>query len=122
MSVLIVDDEPDIRDTLAELLHLEGIATACAGDGVEALERMRERVPSVVIVDVLMPRMDGVELFRAMQADPALAGVPVIFSTSDPTRVPPGSVVVPKPVKVAALLAMIAALQRSSPHAGQPPA
>jgi chemosensory pili system protein ChpA (sensor histidine kinase/response regulator) len=53
-----------------------------AGDGLEALARLRRRVPDLALIDLEMPRMNGVELVRAMRAEPALHRVPVIMITS----------------------------------------
>lgn len=75
--VLIVDDDRDIRETLRDLLELEGFPAITARDGAEALERMRRDRPCLVLLDLIMPVMDGAEVFRRRAADPDLARVPV---------------------------------------------
>lgn len=78
ISVLIVDDEIDIREAVAELLAEEGYAVLAAASGVEALKKLREHHPAVVLLDLMMPGMNGWE-FRAVQkGDPDLSRIPVI--------------------------------------------
>lgn len=103
--VLIVDDEDSIRESLAEIFEVEGFRVLEARDGREALAHLgtAER-PDVVILDLVMPVMSGVELFTAMQAEPAWAAIPVIVSTSDPSKAPSGVLLMRKPVNVDRLL------------------
>lgn len=78
-QILIVDDDPDIRETLSELLQAEGYGCATASNGRDALEYLRSHpVPSLILLDLMMPIMDGFE-FRAaqLQAD-ALRELPVL--------------------------------------------
>lgn len=108
MTVLIVDDDDDIRDTLKELCEDEGYEVATAANGAEALAVLAGAVaPCVVVLDLIMPVMTGNELFATMQRDPRLARVPVIVSTSDPSRAPVGVPVMKKPIDVERLLAAI---------------
>jgi CheY-like chemotaxis protein len=108
MTVLIVDDDDDIRDTLKELCEDEGYAVATAANGAEALTVLAGPVaPCVVVLDLIMPVMTGNEVFATMQRDPRLAAVPVIVSTSDPSRAPGGVQVMKKPVDVERLLQAI---------------
>jgi len=77
--VLIIEDDPDLRDALRELLSGEGYAVTTAADGREGLARMGAPPrPGVILLDLMLPRMDGFE-FRVRQLeDPELAGIPVI--------------------------------------------
>jgi CheY-like chemotaxis protein len=78
LSVLVVDDEPDIREAVSELLAEEGYEVQSARDGAEALRKARSFHPSVVLLDLMMPGMNGWE-FRAQQKDdPELSGIPII--------------------------------------------
>jgi CheY-like chemotaxis protein len=105
MTVLIVDDDDDIRDTLKELCEDEGYTVATAANGAEALAVLARPVaPCVVVLDLIMPVMTGNEVFATMQRDPRLANVPVIVSTSDPSRAPGGVPVMKKPIDVERLL------------------
>lgn len=80
--VLVVDDSLTVRKITTRLLGREGFRVDSAKDGVDALERMRDLVPDVVLLDVEMPRMDGFELARVMRGDPVLKAVPIIMITS----------------------------------------
>src|SRR5690348_18461389 len=80
--ILVVDDRAPNRDLLRALLQHFEHEVRDAGDGVEALEAMAAWTPDLVVTDILMPRMDGVELARRMRGEPALAAVPVIFYTA----------------------------------------
>ena len=102
--VLIVEDETEVRDSLRDLLEDEGYRVACAANGQEALAQLAKEPPCVVILDLLMPLMSGNQVYDAMQADPALAEVPVIICTSDPSRAPSGTLIVKKPVNLDRLL------------------
>jgi chemosensory pili system protein ChpA (sensor histidine kinase/response regulator) len=80
--VLVVDDSLTVRKITTRLLNREGFRVDSAKDGVDALEKMRDLVPDVVLLDVEMPRMDGFELARVMRSDPRLKSVPIIMITS----------------------------------------
>ncbi|MFN3751009.1 MAG: Hpt domain-containing protein [Thiobacillus sp.] len=80
--VLVVDDSLTVRKITTRLLTREGFRVDSAKDGVDALEKMHDLVPDVVLLDVEMPRMDGFELARVMRADPRLKAVPIIMITS----------------------------------------
>ena len=124
MCVLIVDDEPGIRDSLAELFEDEGYTTLTAADGGEAMDVLAgKELPCVVILDLLMPVMNGNEVYARMQTDPRLAGVPVIITTSDPSLAPSGLLIMKKPINVKRLLATVSQhCQRRAPLAEPPPA
>jgi CheY-like chemotaxis protein len=80
--VLIVEDDTDVREFMDVLLTTHGFETMTAANGREALERMRARRPCLVLLDLMMPVMDGWQ-FRAEQlSEPALADVPVICVTA----------------------------------------
>ncbi len=80
--VLVVDDSITVRRVTQRLLVREGYRVALAADGLQALERLAEELPSVVLSDIEMPRMDGFDLVRNMKADPRWAKLPVITITS----------------------------------------
>lgn len=77
-TVLIVEDEQDIRDSVAEALSDEGYDVVRAADGAEALEKMHECHPVLVLLDLMMPRMNGWQFRTAQRSDPESAGIPVI--------------------------------------------
>jgi CheY-like chemotaxis protein len=78
--VLVVDDDKVIQQLLEVNLELEGYEVAgFASDGKEALELVASLAPDVVILDIMMPKMDGLEVCRRMRADPKLAKIPIIL-------------------------------------------
>ncbi|WP_200378069.1 Hpt domain-containing protein [Rubrivivax gelatinosus] len=81
-QVLVVDDSLTVRRVTQRLLQREGWRVVTAKDGVEALERLAEIRPALMLSDIEMPRMDGFDLLRAVRGDPALAGLPVVMITS----------------------------------------
>jgi DNA-binding response OmpR family regulator len=76
--VLVVDDEADIRITLAEALKDEGYAVSCAENGAVALRLAREQGPDVIVIDLMMPVMDGWAFLQACRAEPYCASTRVI--------------------------------------------
>jgi len=78
MTILIVDDEARIRDFVRMNLELEHYRVIEAGDGVQALEQLRENLPDLIVLDVMMPEMDGFETLRAVRE---VSTVPVIMLT-----------------------------------------
>jgi two-component system, OmpR family, response regulator MprA len=68
MQVLVVDDEPAVRDSLDRALRLEGYEVELAADGAEALEVLTSRDPDAVVLDLMMPRVDGLEVCRTLRA------------------------------------------------------
>jgi len=89
VTVLIVDDDEDVRDMVALSVSAEGFAAATASDGKEALDRLRETPkPSLVFLDLRMPRMNGFDVLAAMRREPELGAVPVVVITGDSTSVP----------------------------------
>jgi two-component system, OmpR family, response regulator MprA len=67
MRILVVDDETAVREAVERALRLDGYEVAVAGDGREALETLEERTPDAVVLDVLMPRIDGLEVCRRLR-------------------------------------------------------
>ena len=106
MTILIVDDEEGIRESLAELFVDEGYEVVTAATGPDALASLApdRRLPCVVILDLILPGIDGTEVYARMKEDPRLAGVPVIISTSDPGRAPAGSLIMRKPLDIDRLI------------------
>jgi two-component system, OmpR family, response regulator MprA len=80
MRILVVDDDPAVRESLERSLRFEGYEVVAAGDGVEALERVYEDRPDAVVLDVLMPRLDGLGACRRLRA--AGDDLPVLLLTA----------------------------------------
>jgi two-component system, OmpR family, response regulator MtrA len=81
-KIVVADDDADIRDLVVFKLQHSGHDIVAVGDGAAAVAACQLEVPDLVILDVMMPGMSGLEACRAMRADPALAGVPVILLTA----------------------------------------
>jgi two-component system chemotaxis response regulator CheY len=77
-NVLVVDDEALIRGFLAIALEDEGYRVVTAGDGLEALEKARTEPPDLIVLDLMMPHMNGWEFIDASRADPAMSQTPII--------------------------------------------
>jgi len=84
--VLLVDDENAIRTICRVNLEGDGLAVAEATNGREALERVRERQPEIVLLDVMMPDVDGWEVAEKLAADPATRDIPVVFLSARAAR------------------------------------
>ena len=80
--VLVVDDSITVRRVTQRLLQREGYRVALAADGLQAMERLAEERPTLVLSDIEMPRMDGFDLLRNIRADEALRDLPVVMITS----------------------------------------
>ena len=81
-KILIVDDDEDILDLLSYNLSKEGYEVFQAVDGIDALEVAKSKLPELIILDIMMPRMDGVEACRLMRQEPELAKSHIIFLTA----------------------------------------
>ena len=80
--VMVVDDSLTMRKVTGRVLERHNFEVSVARDGIEALERLEERVPDLMLLDIEMPRMDGYELATAMKADPRFKDVPIVMITS----------------------------------------
>ena len=80
--ILVVDDEPANRALLRKLLSHHGYEVEEAGDGVEALLAVDEHAPDVICLDVMMPRMDGIEVCQRLRGQPQRAGLPILLLTA----------------------------------------
>ncbi len=84
--VLIVDDEPSVRESLVGIVEAEGHEALEAEDGIAALKIVREQLPDVILLDNVMPKMDGISFLKALRADTALNQPPVIMVTAQGTH------------------------------------
>lgn len=118
-KILLVDDEPDILDFLRYNLQKEGYQVFTANDGVEGLKAAEVARPDLVILDIMMPRMDGVELCRELRNRPEFANLLIIFLTArdeDYSQIAAldigGDDYITKPIRPRVLLSRIKAMLR----------
>jgi phosphate regulon transcriptional regulator PhoB len=81
-DVLVVEDEPDIRNLIVHHLTRDGFRCRTAATGAEALTRVRAAAPDLVVLDLMLPEMNGLEVCRRLRGDPTTAAVPIIMLTA----------------------------------------
>jgi DNA-binding response OmpR family regulator len=125
-TILVVDDEPVLRETLAEALDADGFRVVTAADGREALSRFREHQPDLVVLDLMLPELSGIEVCRIIRAE---SGVPIVMLTAKTSEL--DKVVglelgaddyVTKPFSLRELSARIRALLRRTEQLAEAPA
>ncbi|MGH6716172.1 MAG: response regulator [Bradyrhizobium sp.] len=119
-TVLTVDDSPSIRQMIKVTLEPAGHAIIEAGDGVQGLAKAQSNRPDLVITDLNMPQMNGMELIRALRKQPSLTGLPIVFLTTESNdalkqeaKSAGATGWITKPFKPEQLLAVVAKLVRS---------
>lgn len=127
-TILIVDDEDDILDLLEYNFAREGFTTTVARDGVEAMEKVRVVEPDLVILDVMMPKMDGIEVCRRLRQDAHLRTIPILMLTARTEEEDQvegldvgADIYVSKPVSVPVLVSQTKALLRTARRNETPP-
>ncbi len=83
MRVLVIEDDPVVADMLLTVLEMEGFSVDVAADGERGLEVARRSAPDVIVLDVMMPKVDGWSVAEALKEDPDLASVPIVFCTAN---------------------------------------
>ena len=81
-KVLVVEDSPTQREIIIELLKKGGLTVAVANDGVEAMAQIQLSCPDIVVMDVVMPKMNGYELCRRLKTDPKTKNIRVIMCST----------------------------------------
>ncbi|MES3630222.1 MAG: response regulator transcription factor [Longimonas sp.] len=126
--VLIVDDEQDLLSLLKYNMEQEGFETALAKDGVEALEKARALEPDLIVLDVMMPRLDGIQVCEQLRKDAHLRTTPIMMLTarSEEDDQVQGldvgaDIYLSKPVSVSVILSQARALLRSAERYDTPP-
>lgn len=123
-TVLVVEDDTDLLASLGDALQELGLSADCRQDGIAALEYLRGHRPVAIVLDLLMPRMDGLQFLGVRRTDPELSRIPVIVLSGAPTlteqaRALRADAVLEKPVR---LLMLIDAIERLAVRAGRQPA
>jgi two-component system phosphate regulon response regulator PhoB len=81
-KVLVVDDEPDVLDLVSYNLDQAGFAVETAADGAEGLRKARSAAPDLILLDLMLPEMDGLEVCKLLRRDPKTSGIPIIMLTA----------------------------------------
>jgi len=81
-KILIVDDEPDIVTMLKMRLESENYDTITAQDGEEALDKIEQEMPDLVVLDIMMPKINGYALFKLLRANPKYNSIPIVILTA----------------------------------------
>jgi CheY-like chemotaxis protein len=81
-KILVVDDAEDARFLLTRLLHLGGFATDMAEDGLDALAHIEASPPDLILLDMMMPRMNGLQMLGTLRQDPRWRDLPVVLYTA----------------------------------------
>ncbi len=122
--VLLVDDEPVIRELVQAMLEGGGVEVRCVESGARALQEAAVQRPDLVLLDIVMPGLDGLAVLRLLRADPALAGVPIHMLTARSRPADHAAAAkagadgyIEKPFRGQALQALVAALRRPRPGA-----
>jgi CheY-like chemotaxis protein len=109
--VLVVDDDPDILDAICDILEGEGYRVARARHGEEALLRVETERPALILLDLMMPVMDGVKFSQALRLRPGVQDVPIVVISADGNRQRASSVgavgYLAKPFDIDSLLAQV---------------
>jgi len=127
-TVLVVDDEEDLLSLLEYNLEQEGFDVLLARDGVEAIEQTREHEPDLIILDVMMPKMDGIEVCERLRKDAHLRTIPIMMLTArteEEDKVEGldvgADIYLGKPVSVSVVVSQTKALLRSARRYEAPP-
>ena len=111
--ILVVDDDVDIREVLAETLEDRGFEVVTAANGLDAIRIVRRMTapPSIILLDLMMPVMDGYGLLEVRRNDPTLASIPVAIITAghgvDHNRIGDGAPVLAKPIDLPQLIGVL---------------
>ncbi|MEE8075411.1 MAG: response regulator [Candidatus Binatia bacterium] len=81
-TIMVVDDNPDIVTIVKTILEVKGYVVQSAFSGQEVLSLLKEQKPDLIILDVMMPQMDGLEVLTRLKGDPGTASIPVILLTA----------------------------------------
>lgn len=81
-KILIIEDNPEIRENTTELLELEGFSVISAQDGKEGLRYAREQFPDIILCDIMMPEVNGYEVIKQLKSNEATACIPFIYVTA----------------------------------------
>ncbi len=81
-KILMIEDNPNLSETVSDIFETEGYEVVMAADGSEGLRKVKEDEPDLLILDIMLPDMDGIEVCRYLRADPKTARLPIIMLTA----------------------------------------
>jgi len=81
-TIMVVDDNPDIVEILCNILEEKGFNVRCAYNGKEVFAGLKEQKPDLILLDIMMPQMDGLEVLYRLKGNPSTSSIPVILVTS----------------------------------------
>ncbi len=81
-TIMVVDDHPDIVEILRKMLELTGFNVRCAYNGLELFASLKEQIPDLILLDIMIPQMDGLEVLTRLRENSDTASIPVIFLTA----------------------------------------
>jgi CheY-like chemotaxis protein len=107
--VMVVEDDADMREAFGELLASDGHRAQLAPSGEEALAALEFEAPDLILLDMVMPEMNGEEFLQRLRANPKWADIPVVVTTAAPLRKPPAktAALLPKPFEAGQLSEII---------------
>lgn len=120
--VLVVDDDPDLAAICALILESEGFETTVANNGVEAYDKLTATHIDAILLDVMMPVMDGLTVCRLVKSDPRTRQLPVIVMSAserlrEQARVAHADAIIPKPFNIDDLVSAVSSLVEGAPPA-----
>ena len=121
-TVLLVEDHPDVRDMMSLALQFAGHRVLTASNGREALQLLRQERPCVILLDLMMPVMDGWQFCAALEKDNSLRNLPLVVISALPDvagRIPAAAHLA-KPVDIDQMLELVNSLCRAAAHAETP--
>jgi two-component system response regulator VicR len=86
-KIMVVDDEPDLLEVVKLILESDGYQVVTASSGQEALNKIEKEMPDLVLLDIIMPKMDGWEVFSRIKSNPMTHEIPVIMLTAKDQRI-----------------------------------
>jgi len=81
-KILVVDDEPDVRLSISQVLELSGYTVVQAVNGVDCLDKLQETVPDLIVLDIMMPKMNGWDVAAQIKGHPKWKDIPIVFLTA----------------------------------------
>ncbi len=90
-KILIVDDDPDLVESVRIILESKGYEVEAAYDGIEGLEKVKEFQPDLIVLDVMMPKKNGYEVCKELKSDPKYSSIPILLLTAVVSQIPSSS-------------------------------